>query len=180
MTGDRDDPEALARATCLRLLTHAPRTRAQLADALRRRGIPEQVTERVLGRFADVGLIDDKAFARAWVQSRHVGRGLAGKALAVELRRRGVDDETVEEAVADLDPAAEAATARALVERRLPATRSLDTSARMRRLLGMLARKGYGSGLAYRVVREALEADGDRVETYPETYPTDAEAADDW
>lgn len=161
------DPESVARAVCLRLLTHAPRTRAQLADALRRRGIPSAVTEQVLGRFAEVGLIDDAAFAAAWVQSRHLGRGLARRALAEELRRRGVEGATVDAAVSGLDPDDELATARTLVARRLESTRGLDPMVRMRRLLGMLARKGYPGGLAYRVVREALEAEGERGEDLP-------------
>src|SRR5690606_7567137 len=91
------DPEAAAREICLRLLSASPRTRAQLADALRRKDIPDDVAERVLGRFTDVGLIDDEAFAQAWVQSRHTGRGLARRALAQELRHRGVADDTVTE-----------------------------------------------------------------------------------
>jgi len=107
-----------------------------------------------------VGLIDDAAFAQAWVQSRHTGRGLARRALAAELRRRGVDDETVAAAVDRLDPEQEEAAARELVARRLPGTRGLDPVKRTRRLVGVLARKGYSGGLAYRVVREALEGEG--------------------
>jgi regulatory protein len=153
------DPEAAARAICLRLLTGQPRTRAQLADALRLRGVPDEVAAHVLGRFTEVKLIDDAAFANAWVDTRHQGRGLARRALARELRQRGVDAEVVSEAVERLDPDQELATARALVERRLAATRRFDRQVRMRRLAGMLARKGYGEGLALRVVREALDAD---------------------
>ncbi|WP_407923400.1 regulatory protein RecX [Actinomadura rubteroloni] len=145
---------------CLRLLAAAPRTRAQLADALRRKDVEDDVAEGVLGRFTDVGLIDDKAFAQAWVRSRHAGRGLARRALAAELRRRGVDSETVGEAVEELDPDEEARTARALVDRKLRTTRDVDPVKRTRRLVGMLARKGYPPGTAYRVVREALEAEG--------------------
>ncbi|MET7302975.1 recombination regulator RecX [Embleya sp. NPDC005575] len=151
------DPEATARAICLRLLTGRARTRAQLADALRRREVPDEVAEYVLGRFTDVGLIDDTAFAGAWVDTRHTGKGLARRALARELRQRGVDAVVVDEAVARLDPEQELETARALVARRLPATRGLDRDKRIRRLAGMLARKGYGEGLALRVVRDALE-----------------------
>jgi len=154
------DPEGAAREICLRMLSASPRTRAELADALRRNGIPDEAAEAVLGRFADVGLIDDEAFAQAWVQSRHAGRGLARRALAHELRRRGVADETVNDAVETLDPAQEEETARALVARRLPSTRGADPARRMRRLVGMLARKGYPPGLAYRVVREALAEEG--------------------
>jgi len=151
-----DDPEAVARAVCLRLLSGRARTRSQLADALRRREIPDDVAEFVLGRFTDVGLIDDTAFADAWVDSRHTGKGLARRALARELRQRGVDATVVDEAIARLDPDQEAETARALVARRLRATRGLDRDKRIRRLAGMLARKGYGEGLAIRVVRDAL------------------------
>ncbi|TMR02454.1 recombination regulator RecX [Nonomuraea turkmeniaca] len=154
------DPESVARAICLRLLTMAPKTRAQLAEALRKRDVPEEVAEAVLGRFSELGLINDEAFAEAWVDSRHHGRGLARRALAAELRHRGVDNDTVKEAVERLDPDQEAETARRLVDRKLAATRSLDPQTRTRRLAGMLARKGYSSGLAYRVIREALEEEG--------------------
>ncbi|HEY0539467.1 MAG TPA: regulatory protein RecX [Actinoallomurus sp.] len=145
---------------CLRLLSFSPRTRAQLADALRRKGVADEVAEQVLGRYTEVGLIDDEAFARAWVQSRHAGRGLARRALAAELRQRGVADDTVKEAVEELAPEQEETAARELIAKRMATTRSLDPTKRTRRILGVLARKGYPSGLAYRLVREALENEG--------------------
>jgi regulatory protein len=153
------DPEAVARQICLRLLTSAPRTRAQLETALRRRGVPDEAAAAVLARFAQVRLIDDAMFARAWVDSRHHGRGLAGRALGAELRQRGVAQEDIQAAVRELDPEQELATARELVARRLAATAGMPVPARMRRLTGVLARKGYAAGLAYRVVREALEGE---------------------
>jgi regulatory protein len=156
----REDPEAAAREICLRLLTAAPRTRAQLEQALQRRGVPQQAADAVLGRLASAGLIDDAAFARAWVDSRHRGRGLARRALTAELRQRGVDEGDVRAAVADLGPEQEAAAARRLVEAKLAATRGRPLDVRMRRLTGLLARKGYPAGMAYRVIREALEQEG--------------------
>ena len=159
-TGEQpDDPEAVARLICLRQLTAAPRTRAQLAETLRRRGVPEEAAEAVLGRFTEVGLIDDAMFASAWVESRHHGRGLGRRALAAELNQRGVDRDDIQAAVAKLSPETELATARALVERKLASTASLPAEVRLRRLVGVLARKGYPAGLAYRVVREALDQD---------------------
>jgi regulatory protein len=149
--------EEAARAICLRLLTAGPRTRAQLATALRKRRIPGEVAESVLSRFAEVGLIDDAAFARAWVESRHHGRGLARRALSAELRQRGIADGEVRSAVGLLGPQDELATARRLVAKRLPASRGKPTPARARQLMGMLARKGYSAALAAQVVREALE-----------------------
>lgn len=154
------DPESVARLICLRLLTAAPRTRAQLADALRRRGVPEAAATAVLARFAEVGLIDDALFASAWVESRHFGRGLGRRALAAELNQRGVDRADIQAAVDRLSPETELTTARALVDRRLASTAGQPAQVRIRRLAGMLARKGYPSGLAYRVVREALERAG--------------------
>lgn len=179
MTGDVDgsatarppaDPESVARSICLRLLTGAPKTRAQLADALRRKNVSDEVAERVLDRLGEVGLVDDAAFAEAWVQSRHAGRGLARKALRSELRQRGVGADTAAEALQTLDHDHEVIAARSLVERRLPSTRRLQRATRFRRLVGMLARKGYSGALAAQVVREALEAEGGDVE---ETDVTD-------
>lgn len=152
------DPAEHAREICLRQLAVRPRTRAELAAALRRRGVDEQVAAEVLDRYSDVGMIDDAAFARAWVTSRHEGKGLARRALGSELRRRGVDTDTIGEALEQLDPDAEATTARALVERRMRTTAGTPETI-VRRLVGMLARKGYPPGLAYRVVKEALAAD---------------------
>lgn len=166
---ERDDPESVARLICLRMLTAAPRTQAELADALRRRGVPDSAANAVLARFAEVKLIDDATFARAWVESRHHGRGLAGRALGAELRRKGVAQEDIASALEELDPEQEVATARDLVARRLPGTRGQPGPARMRRLVGVLARKGYPQGLAYRIVREALEreaADAGRTAYY--------------
>jgi regulatory protein len=154
------DPEAVARQICLRLLAAAPRTRAQLDTALRRRGVPEEAAEAVLGRFAEVKLIDDATFANAWVESRHYGRGLSGRVLAAELRSRGVASGDIQAAVARLDPEQEVATARSLVAARLAATRGQPAPARARRLIGALARKGYSPALAYRLTREALEQEG--------------------
>lgn len=165
------DPVEQARALCLRLLTGTPRTRKQLADAMRRREIPEEAAEHVLERFEDVGLIDDQAFANAWVESRHHGRGLARRALARELRTRGVDAEAIGNAVGQLDAEQEEETARALVDRKLRATRGLEREKRIRRLAGMLARKGYAEGLALRVVRRALEEEGEDPEALEHHLP---------
>ncbi|WP_413759190.1 recombination regulator RecX [Streptomyces sp. MMBL 11-3] len=158
------DPAEQARAICLRLLTGTPRTRKQLADALHKREIPDDVAEEVLSRFEEVGLINDGAFADAWVESRHHGRGLARRALVQELRTKGVDSTLIDEAVAQLDSEQEEATARDLVARKLRATRGLDRDKRIRRLAGMLARKGYPQGTALRVVRQALEEEGEDTE----------------
>jgi regulatory protein len=155
------DPVETARSICLQQLTGAPRTRAQLEKALARKNVPEPVARQVLDRFVEVGLVDDAGYAMAWVESRHRGRGLARRALAHELRQRGVGEVEAAQALDTLDSAQELATARALVDRRVAATRGMDPERRVRRLAGMLARKGYGPGLSMQVVRAALADDDD-------------------
>jgi len=163
----------VARQICLRLLSARPRTRAELAGALERRGIAAEVAAEVLDRYDEVGIIDDAAFASAWVSSRHHGKGLARRALAGELRRRGVDDATVRDAVDELDSDTEAETARALVERRLRGATTADPEAVVRKLVGMLARKGYPPGLAFRVVKDALAEHGGRAAEFADHLDAD-------
>jgi regulatory protein len=154
------DPETVAKNLCLRALTGTPKTRQQLADLLADRDVPDDAAEAVLDRLSEVGLIDDEAFAQAWVTSRQAGRGLARRALKAELRAKGVDDDVAATAVEAVDDDDERETARRLVDRKIPGMRRLDRATATRRLMGMLARKGYGGGLAAGVVREALDADG--------------------
>jgi regulatory protein len=127
----------------------------------------------VLDRYDEVGIVDDAAFARAWVTSRHAGRGLARRVLADELRRRGVVGETAQEALDEVDDATEAATARALVDRKLRTVRG-EPEAVFRRLVGMLARKGYPAGVAVRAVKEALAAQSAEAAEFVEHIDPDA------
>jgi regulatory protein len=172
------DPEARARQICLRLLTAAPRTRAQLAQAMHRRGIPAEAAEAVLARFTDAGLIDDAAFARAWVESRHHSRGLSKRSLSAELRCHGVQSEEIREATDMLDPDQEVATARHLVERKMASTRGRPPEARARLAAGMLARKGYPPGLAFRLIREAMQQEGAELDEMDPDQYLDPDAED--
>lgn len=166
------DPAERAREICLRQLAVRPRTRAELETALRRRGISDDVVAQVLDRYGEVGMIDDAAFARAWVSSRHHGRGLARRALARELHQRGVAADAVGDALAELDGDTEAATARTLVDRRLRSATG-PPDAVFRRLVGMLARKGYPAGLAVRVVKDALAAQSAEAAEFAEQIDPD-------
>lgn len=151
------DPESVARAIGLKLLDRAPRTRAELASAMARRGVPEDAATAVLDRFVEVGLLDDVAFATAWVDTRHRGRGLARRALASELRKRGVTDEVAGDALAAVSTDDEVIAAEALVRRRLRAMTGLSREVQTRRLVAMLGRKGFGGSLAYGAVRRVLQ-----------------------
>lgn len=163
----------MAREICLRQLAVRPRTRAELAGALAKRGISEEVAAQVLDRYDEVGIIDDAAFARAWVSSRHTGRGLARRALANELRQRGVDGDVASEALGELSEETEEETARALVERKLRTARG-EPDAVFRRLVGMLARKGYPPGVAIRAVKDALAAQSAEAAEFAEQIDADA------
>ncbi|MBT0995784.1 recombination regulator RecX [Cellulomonas sp. DKR-3] len=154
------DPESVARAIALRQLTAAPRSRAQLAEAMARRDVPEEVADRVLDRFTEVGLIDDAEYARMVVRTRHAERGLSRRAIAMELRRKGVLEEDAAPALEQIDTDDEESAARALVRRKLRTTGGLDTATRMRRTQGALGRKGYPPGLVARLVREELALEG--------------------
>ncbi len=170
------DPVEAAREICLTLLTDRARTKHELAEALRRRLVPDEAARAVLDRFDEVGLIDDAAFAGQWVRSRQRQRGLARRAIAVELRRKGVDDEVAAEALAEVDEPAEEERARELVLRKLRTVPAATPEQRVtagRRLVGMLARKGYPAGLAYRVVREVLAAHGADVDELGTEPPED-------
>jgi len=158
--GPDADAEAVARQILLDQLTGRARSRKELADKLAARRVPREIATALLDRFEEVGLVDDEAFARAWVASRQSAKGLAPRALAQELRRKGVADEVVREALDEVGPEAEEAAARALVRKKLRSLSRVDDTTATRRLVGMLARKGYSSGLAYAVVKDELAAEG--------------------
>ncbi len=153
------DPESVARAICLQQLTQRARSRAELATVLRRRGVPDDAARTVLDRFVEVGLIDDESLAQRVALAQHAERGLAGRAVAVKLRQRGLSDQVVDSALALIDEDSERAAARRLVARKLPALRGLPEQTQARRLVGMLARRGYSPSMATAVVREALASE---------------------
>ncbi|HYH34473.1 MAG TPA: regulatory protein RecX [Nocardioides sp.] len=157
--GPEADAEQVARSILLDQLAGRARSRRELADKLAQRQVPPEIARRLLDRFEEVGLVDDLAFAHSWVSGRHAAKGLAPRALSQELRRKGVDDEVVREALDQLGPEEQEATARALVRKKLPSVRRFDDATRTRRLVGMLARKGYPPGLAFAVVRDELGAE---------------------
>lgn len=167
LPSDPDELRELARNIVLRHLTGAPRSRHQLEERLADRGIPEEVGAEVLDRMEAVRLVDDAAFAETLVRSRHRGRGLARSALRRELKEKGVDGETAEEALEavtgeDERAAAEELVAKKIRTRPVPTGRDPESRAErdkhVRRLVAMLGRKGYAPGLAFSVVRDAIDA----------------------
>lgn len=159
--------EEQARALCLRLLTARARTRAELAGQLTKRGYPDEVSDRVLDRLAEVGLVDDADFAEQWVQSRRVNAGKGKRALAAELRNKGVDNDVITAALEDIDAGAERQRAEQLVRAKLRREElSDDNDTKVaRRLVGMLARRGYNQTMAFDVVRTEMDLERERRRT---------------
>lgn len=163
-----DEAVDLARETVLRTLTAAPKSRRELEQSLARKGYPEHVAAQVLDRLDEVGLVDDAGYAQMVVRTRHAERGLARRAIAVELRRRGIDDDTAADALDQVDDEDERAAAERLAHKLVARTRGLDRDARVRRAASALARKGYGPGLAFAAVKDALAAEGEDTDDLPE------------
>ena len=149
---------------CLRLLTARARTRAELAGQLAKRGYPDDVSARVLDRLTDVGLVDDAGFAEQWVHSRRANAGKGKRALAAELHTKGVDNDVITSVLGGINPAAERGRAEQLVRARLRRENLSDADdARVsRRMVAMLARRGFGQTMAYEVVSAELAAERER------------------
>jgi len=158
------DPVNVARILVLRRLDSAPRTRAELESYLRQRGVPDEAAVEVLDRFEDVGLIDDAAYAEAWVRSRHGTKGLGRRAVAAELRRKGVASEIVAAALEPIDEGQERERARALARSRLSQVSGLPYPTQMRRLVGALTRRGYDMSMSSEVVRQVVAEESAGVE----------------
>lgn len=151
------DPREVARIIALRLLDAKPRTEGELAAALCDRGIPSDVADELVARYVDVGLLDDRAYARLWVESRMRSRGLGTTALRQELRRHKIPDPLIEETLAEVDPGDSVAAAVDSVRGRV-ARCSLPLSQKdERRLLGFLMRRGHGLDRAREVLRIAVD-----------------------
>jgi regulatory protein len=149
---------------CLRLLTARARTRAELAGQLAKRGYPDHLSTRVLDRLTEVGLVDDAGFAEQWVHSRRANAGKGSRALAAELHTKGVDNDVITSVLAGINPAAERGRAEQLVRARLRRENlGNDDDGRVtRRLVAMLARRGFDQMMAYDVVSAGLAAERER------------------
>ncbi|WP_101949519.1 recombination regulator RecX [Mycobacterium sp. 3519A] len=156
--------EEQAHDLCLRLLTVRARTRAELEGQLAKRGYPDDVSGRVLDRLAEVGLVDDADFAEQWVRSRRANAGKGKRALAAELRNKGVDNDVITATLADIDAGAERQRAEQLVRDKLRREKLVDgdDAKVVRRLVGMLARRGYSQSMAFDVVKVELAAEQER------------------
>lgn len=167
MSDDGDLAEQMSRARQIvydRLAVSA-RSRADLEQTLAKKQVSTEVATAILDKFEDAGLVDDAEFAHAWVQARQRSKGLSSRVLAMELKRKGVADELVRDALDELDPEAEVEAAHRLVQAKLRSMSRLDETTKIRRLTGLLARKGYAPQVAFDVVRQELGAETQPLES---------------
>lgn len=148
--------ESQAKEYCLRLLTARNYTSAELGAKLAGRGYEPEIANRAIARLAEVGLIDDQAYAQMFVRTRH--RDRRGKrVIAMELKRKGIAEHEVAEAVSQLTDDDEREVAIELVRkskgRAEEPVDAAERSKQMRRALGALARRGFDPGMAMDVVR---------------------------
>lgn len=155
--GPEADPESVAREIVLRKLTAQARSRGELAKALSQRNVPEQTAAEVLDRFEEVGLVDDAAFADAWVRSRQSRRHLSKRVLRQELVRKGVGRDEIDNALDQVDPDDEYGAARELAVKKLRTMSGLDRAVKYRRIAAALGRRGFGPGTTSRVLADVLD-----------------------
>lgn len=146
------------RREALRSLARRGTSAARLVQALRRRGAPAPIAQRAASEMAELGALDELAFAQSVVAGALRARPAGAMLLRQKLRQRGVSDEiahrVIHDALEGRDLAAEALDLAKSRARRMPA--SLDHQAKARRLLGLLARRGFDAGASWAAVRAAL------------------------
>ncbi len=152
----QSDQTQAAKDFVLRRLNSRARTRSELAKELREKSFSDDVAKEALDRLEEVGLINDDEFAKSWVSTRHKSKGLAAGVLRQELRQKGVSDDAVQEALGEISQEEEYESAMKLANKKYRSLQREDRDTQIRRLVGLLARKGYSSSLCYRVAKEIV------------------------
>ena len=158
LSEERASDAQAAREAALRLLERTRRTRLDLSRRLRDKGYTAAIVEQVLDRLAEVGLVDDVEYARAYLESR-LGRRTAGwRRLEQELRIRGVGAEDVATARAQLEERGaqmgDEVSARRVIAQAERRYAKLDPRTRRQRLYALLARRGFDSDVIEAALRE--------------------------
>jgi len=138
----------------VRLIRERPRSVSEVRERLKRRGHGEGAIEKAIRTALDAGLLDDRTFARLWINDRLWHHPLSRAALAQELRDKGVDRSIVDAVLAELyPPVREVELARELAAARFARLRGVDPARRRDRTANHLMRRGFRRGMALDVVR---------------------------
>ena len=151
--------EQRAKNVLLFQLSRSMKTRYQLAKILEKREIPDEIANVVLDRFTEAQLIDDAAFARAFVNSRLAVSGKSRSVIARELKQKGVSAEDAQEALSIIDSELEDKTAYSVAKKRYQQLSTLAPEVRRRRLMGFLMRRGFSSSLTTRILRDLEQSE---------------------
>lgn len=157
----RTEQVEAARDLVLRRLDRCPAPRAALASLLENKEVAQDVADEVLDRLEAVGLIDDAAYAATLARTRFAEKGTARRAIAEELRLKGLGEEHIAAALSQINGPDEWSAALVLARKRLASTRGLAGPVRRRRALAYLGRKGYSQATAADAVATALAEEGD-------------------
>lgn len=146
---------AKARACALRLIKFRPRSEAELKSRLSREGFGAATIEALLAELKRKDFVNDEKFARYFATQRMTYKPMGRRALAADLKSRGVDPQWIEQALNEATEGRdELEVARALAQSRLSHIKGLSSEAAQRRLFGFLSRRGFSADVTYRVVRE--------------------------
>lgn len=145
-----------AREIVLRRLDRSAAPRAALAELLERKEVDPRITTEVLDRLEAAGVIDDAAYAARLARTRFAEKGAARRAIAEELRRKGLGERDVTAALNQINSDDEDAAALNLARKKLISTRHLPWGVRRRRTAAMLGRKGYSRDVTMRAIEDAL------------------------
>jgi regulatory protein len=147
LTVDLNEKELTrARTAAYRLLTYRPRSHAELEQKLREKGFKEAVIEAVLADLEHLGYVNDRQFAGQWAAGRLRLRGFGRRRIEQELRRKGISQEVIREAISEaVPPDDEREAAAKAAEKKLRTMLSVAPDVRRRRLAGFLERKGFSS-----------------------------------
>lgn len=152
-----EDAYARTREIALRALDRRAYARAELASYLSGKGADDTAVEQVLCRLEELGLIDDDAFAEQWVDSRRRGRLLSRRALANELRRKGIAEELIVKTLDAADGPDDEDLALEFARRKAGSMKGLDRQVAVRRLAGALARRGYSGEMVWSAAKQAVD-----------------------
>ena len=150
------DQNQIAKQVLLRRLSNAPRTRKELAQDLKKKKIEEDIAQLALDRFEELGLINDQTFSDNFVSNTHQRRKLGKKALKQQLRSKGVSEEIANQAVSQISETDEFQAALALALKKMRSIKHDDPQSQIRKIVGLLARKGYSAGLSFQVAKEVI------------------------
>jgi regulatory protein len=157
------DPYSIANTIALNALVARAKSKGELLAHLKKRGVEDDVAQATIFRLQENGLINDSEFAKAWTQSRHTSKKLSKRIIAGELRTRGVDQSSIDEALDEIDDESEYRTAFSLGMKKYNTMSRLEPEVQIRRIQSLLQRKGFSYPTIARVIRE-LDVQSDELQ----------------